>query len=404
MQPFSAGEGRALKAFVAEVYETVGPRLSGSPQEAQAAQFIAERLQPVSDEVVVEDVPMHIGVSSALTTLLVAGVCLAAVFYWFVPLLSTLLVPATLVVLYLSRPMGKDVIDFLFPKGSTQNVIAKLYPAGETRQRVIFSGHHDSNVRMPLLNPPWKPHAYTVQQIATVGTIWLALLSLVKTVAQLTGWSFLWAGAGRWAAGDWLVLPGLVAAGAAILMRQLTVTHTAVPGVGDNLTAVAVVVRLMEILSAQRPQHTEVWGVSFGAEEVGAKGSRAFATQRRSELQGAYVVNLETLGAGQLAIIEREGSVMSRHAPEVIDLLQRAGRRLGVDLPAVTIKMGDTDATSFSRLGLWAATLFGMDETGLFVHWHTLEDNVENVSPGHLQRALDVCLAVVEELEDRAEE
>jgi len=392
-----------MKAFVAHVIETIGPRLSGSPQEAQAARLIAERLKPVSDEVTVEQVPMHIGVSSALTTLLVAGVCVAAIVYWFVPLLAVVSILVTLVVLYLSRPMGKDVIDFLFPKGSTQNVIAKLYPAGEARQRVIFSGHHDSNVRMPLLNPPWKRHAYTIQQVATAGTIWLALLSLAKAVAQFTGWSFLWVGSGRWAAGDWLFLPALVAVGAAILMRQLTVTHTAVPGAGDNLTAVAVVLRLMEILSAQRPQHTEVWGVSFGAEEVGAKGSRAFATERRSELQGTYVVNLETLGAGQLAIIERETSVMGRHAPEVVELLQRAGQRTGVDLPTVTIKTGDTDATSFSRLGLWAATLFGMDETELFVHWHTLEDNVENVSPDHLQRALDVCLAVVEELEDRAE-
>lgn len=392
-----------MKAFVAQVIETVGPRLSGSPQEAQAAQLIAERLKPVSDEVTIEEVPMHIGVSSALTTLLVAGVCLAAIVYWFVPLLATVLIVVTLAVLYLSRPMGKDVIDFLFPKGSTQNVVAKLRPAGKVRQRVIFSGHHDSNVRMPLLNPPWKRHAYTIQQVATVGTIWLALLSLAKAVAQFTGWSFLWVGAGRWAAGDWLVLPGLVAAGAAILMRQLTVTHTAVPGAGDNLTAVAVVLRAMETLFAQRPQHTEVWGVSFGAEEVGAKGSRAFATARRSELEGTYVVNLETLGAGQLAIIEREGSVMSRHAPEVVDLLQRAGQRVGVDLPAMSIKMGDTDATSFSRLGLWAATLYGMDETGLFVHWHTLEDNVENVSPDHLQRALGICLAVVEELEERAQ-
>jgi hypothetical protein len=392
-----------MKAFVAKVCETVGPRLSGSPQEAQAAQLISERLKPASDEVTIEEVPIHIGVSSALTTLLVAGVGLAVLLYWFVPLLATILVPATLVILYLSRPMGKDVIDFLFPKGSTQNVVAKLYPVGETRQRVIFSGHHDSNVRMPLLNPPWKRHAYTIQQVATIGTVWLALLSLAKTVAQFIGWSFLWVGAGRWAAGDWLILPGLVAAGAAILMRQLTVTHTAVPGAGDNLTAVAVVLRLMEILSAQRPQHTEVWGVSFGAEEVGAKGSRAFATDRRSELEGTYVVNLETLGAGQLAIIEREASVMSRHAPQVVDLLQRAGRRVGIDLPAMTIKMGDTDATSFSRLGLWAATLYGMDETGLFVFWHTMEDNVENVSPDNLQQALDICLAVVEELEDRVE-
>jgi len=392
-----------MKAFVAQICDTVGPRISGSPQEAQAAQLIAQRLEPVSDEVAIEEVPLHIGVAPALATVLVAGVCLAAVLYWFVPLLSALLIPATLVVLYLSRPMGKDIIDPLFPKGSTQNVIAQLYPTGETRKRVIFSGHHDSNVRMPLLNPPWKRHAYTIQQAATFGTIWLALLSLAKTVAQFTGWSFLWVGPGRWARGDWLILPGLVAAGAALLMRQLTVSQTPVPGAGDNLTAVAVVVRLMEVLSQKRPQHTEVWGVSFGAEEVGAKGSRAFATQRQSELEGTYVVNLETLGAGQLAIIEREASMMSQHAPEVVDLLQRAGQRVGIDLPAMTINMGDTDATSFTRLGLWAATLYGMDETGLFVWWHTLEDNVENVSAEHLQRALDVCLAVVDELEDRTE-
>ena len=393
-----------MKDFIIEICEAVGPRISGSPQEARAAELIAQRLDPVSDEVAIEEVPLHLGVSPALTTLLVGGVLAAAVVYWFVPPLATLLVAVTLLILYLSRPRGLDVIDFLFPKGKTQNVVAKLRPAGAVKRRVIFSAHHDSNVHMPLLNPPWKANAYTIQQIATAGTIWLAVLALLKTVAQLLGWPFLWAGAGRLARGDWLILPGLVAVAAAILMRQLTLTNTPVLGAGDNLSAVAVVVRLMGILAGQRPKHTEVWGISFGAEEVGAKGSRAFVDRYSPDLEGTFVVNLETVGAGELAIIKSEVSVMSRHAPQVISLLQRAGQRVGLELPAVTIKMGDTDAPSFSRRGFWAATLFGMDETGLFVFWHTPEDNVENVSPDKLQQALDVCLAVVAELEDEVAE
>ena len=391
-----------MKEFIQEICEAVGPRISGSPQEAQAARLIAARLEVASDEVGIEEVPIHIGVAPALTTLLVGGVLVALVLYWFVPLLAVLLIPLVLLVLYLSRPRGKDVIDFLFPKGMTQNVVAKLHPTGPAKRRVILSGHHDSNVRMPLLNPPWKRYAYTIQQVATVGTFWLLLLSVAKTVARFAGWPFLWVGAGRWAPGDWLILPAIVGAGAALLMRLLTVTNTPVLGAGDNLSAVAVVVQAMETLSAKRPKHTEVWGVSFGAEEVGAKGSRAFSQRYASELEAAHVINLETLSAGQLAIIEREVSVFSRHSAETVALLQRAGQRVGITLPAVTIKTGDTDATSFSRRGLRAATLFGMDETGLFGFWHTLEDNVENVSPQNLQRALDVCLAVVAELEDEA--
>jgi hypothetical protein len=392
-----------LKALITEICEAVGPRIAGSPQEAQAAQLIAQRLEAVADEVTIEEVPIHIGVLAGLTNLLVAGVLLAAVLYWFVPLLAVVLLPLVLLIIYLSRPRGKDVIDFLFPKGVTQNVVATLHPTGPVKRRVIFSGHHDSAYRMPLLNPPWKRYAYTLQNLATAAVIWLTVVALAKTVAQFLGWPFLWVGIGRWAPGDWLMLPGLVGVGLAIFFRQMTVTKTPVLGAGDNLSAVAVAVRVLEVLAAARPQHTEVWAVSFGAEEIGAKGSRAFIDRHASDLQGAYVINLETLGGGELGIIEREVSVLTSHAPEAIALLQRAGQRVGVQLPTRVIKMGDTDATPFSRRGFWAATLYGMDETGLFVFWHTEADNVENISPDNLQRALDVCLAVAAELEDEVQ-
>jgi hypothetical protein len=112
---------------------------------------------------------------------------------------------------------------------------------------------------------------------------------------------------------------------------------------------------------------------------------------------------METLGAGDLAIIQREVSVLTSHSQQAIQLLQRAGQRVGISLRPMVIKMGDTDAASFSRAGFRAATLYGMDETGLFVFWHTPEDNVQNISPENLQQALHLCLAVVAELEDEAQ-
>ncbi len=389
-----------MKAFIKEVCEKVGPRIAGSQQETQAAQLIAQRLKAVSDELATEKVPIHIGVLAGLTNLLVAGVLLATVLYWFVPLVASILLIAVLLVTYLSRARGKDVIDSLFPKGTSQNVVARLRPSGEVRQRVILSGHHDSAYGMRLLNPPWKVYAYAMQTVATVTIIWLVLVALAKTAAQFAGWTFLWVGMGRWARGDWLMLPGLLGAALTVVIRQLTVGSVPVPGAGDNLSAVAVAVAALEVLSDARPEHTEVWAVSFGAEEIGAKGSRAFIDRHLSDLQGTYVINMETLGAGQFAIIKREVSVLTSHSPKAIALLQQAGQRVGVELPAVVIKTGDTDAAPFSRRGLLAATLYGMDETELFVNWHTPEDSVENISSEKLQQALDICLAVVAELED----
>ncbi len=392
-----------METLIAEICEAVGPRIAGSAQEAQAAQLIAARLEAVADEVTIDELPIHIGVLAGLTNLLVAGVMVAAALYWFVPLLSTILLPLILLIMYLSRPKAKDVIDFLFPRGTTQNVVAKLHPTESVKRRVVFSGHHDSAYRMPLLNPPWKSRAHVLQSTATAAVIWLALLSLAKTIGQFAGWHFLWTGVGRWAPGDWLMLPGLVGVGLAIFFRQMSVSNTPVLGAGDNLSAVAVAVRVLENLADDRPKHTEVWAASFGAEEIGAKGSRAFVRRYASELQDAYVINMETLGAGSLAIIQREVSVLTSHSPEAIALLQRAGQRVGISLRPMVIQMGDTDAASFSRAGFRAATLFGMDETGLFVYWHTPEDNVQNISPENLGQALDICLAVVAALEDEAQ-
>ncbi len=392
-----------MKAWIAEICEAVGPRIAGSAQEAQAARLVAKRLEAVADEVTVEEVPIHIGVLAGLTNLLVGGVVVAAALYWFVPPLSTVLLPLVLLILYLSRPKAKDVIDFLFPRGTSQNVVAKLHPSESVKRRVIFSGHHDSAYQMPLLSPPWKGRAYTLQNMATAAVIWLALLSLAKTIGQLAGWRFLWTGMGRWAPGDCFMVPGLLGVGLAIFFRQMSVSNTPVLGAGDNLSAVAVAVRVLESLAAARPHHTEVWTTSFGAEEIGAKGSRAFVERYARELQDAYVINMETLGGGDLAIIQREVSVLASHSQEAIALLQRAGQRVGMSLCPMVIEMGDTDAASFSRAGFRAATLYGRDETGLFVFWHTPEDNVQNISPENLEQALGICLAVVAELEDETQ-
>ncbi len=110
---------------------------------------------------------------------------------------------------------------------------------------------------------------------------------------------------------------------------------------------------------------------------------------------------METVGSGRLGIIEKEKMYMNPYSPEAIDLIERAGRRAGIDLPKIAITYGGTDSYSIIKHGGKSACLFGMDETELFSLWHSPLDNPGNIEEEKLQSALSICIEAVKEMEGK---
>ena len=65
---------------------------------------------------------------------------------------------------------------------------------------------------------------------------------------------------------------------------------------------------LNEVYQFRNPDiDAEVWFVALGSELAQNSGMKAFLEAHQSELRGAFIVDIDAIGAGDLTMIEREG-------------------------------------------------------------------------------------------------
>lgn len=386
-----------LKPFIERVCREVGPRPAGSERELKAGKMIAEELRRHGAAVRFHETQVCPKLVPGLINLMIGSYLLSAALYLFLPVAAAAVAGVLLAALLAMRKLGNWVIDWLFPKTKTRNVIGVFKPKGRARKLLIFSGHHDSAALMPLLSQPYKTHVHRIEWAVLAGMGLLVIAGILRAVfaGLLPPYPrFL----GLWDIPFFVTLLGFVPG---FLYRFKMITNGLSLGANDNLSAVSVLLGIADALKRKPLQRTEVWLVSFGSEEPLIYGSAGFARDYKAVLRRATHCNLESLGAGTLAVISEEKMTMCRYSPEVVELFQRAGRRVGIELPAVAIAYGGTDSYPIIHVGGRSACLIGLDETRLPVLWHSPEDRPENVDEEKLQQALRICLRIVRESEER---
>ena len=81
----------------------------------------------------------------------------------------------------------------------------------------------------------------------------------------------------------------------------------------------------------------EVWFVALGSELAGNGGMKAFMAAHEAELKGALIVELEALGAGELTLIDKEGTYVPKKASSRMKrLVRKAGQATGLKVPEAT--------------------------------------------------------------------
>ncbi|WP_165248527.1 M28 family peptidase [Adlercreutzia sp. ZJ141] len=106
---------------------------------------------------------------------------------------------------------------------------------------------------------------------------------------------------------------------------------------------------------------TEVWFVALGAELEGNSGMKAFLNEHSQDLRGALIVNVDSIGAGDLCLIEREGSYrLARASSRMKRFLKKATQVTGVRTNTATIAFEDSAASVAIKNGCQAMHLAGM--------------------------------------------
>lgn len=278
---------------------------------------------------------------------------------------------------------------------TTVNVVGRLGQADATRTLVVLA-HHDAaqtgrlydqslqmkiDQRFPGLLRRFK-HQPPQWWIGVAGQV----LAVAGALTRRRRWAV--AGLGVQLAGVYLI---------ADIMRSPTV-----PGANDNLSGVAVLVGLAEMLRAEPVDDLRVWLVSAGAEETLQDGIRGFVARHRRELDPArtWVLNSDTVGSPRLIMVEAEGPFRMHEYrdPSFRDLIAACAREEGIALERGFKARASTDSVITSRAGLPTATFASLTAWQAMANYHLPSDVPGNLDYSTIAAATRLTHAVARAL------
>jgi hypothetical protein len=283
-----------------------------------------------------------------------------------------------------------NLFRWLVPKGESQNVYAVLPPQGEHRADLILVGHVDSQ-RTPLIfkNRTWVKLYDRFTFLAFAAFI---LQAILYTLATFFGWSWVW-------------YVTIFSALCALILVAMCIQAEWTPftaGANDNATAVGMVLTLTEELMHQPLQHTRVWAVVTGCEEVQHYGMIDFYKRYLSELKNPRAVVFEMLGCAGPAWVTREGIVVPFYSdPQMVALAER----LSSENPhwgayPARISGGNSELSDAVRFGVPGITFFGLTPDGEAPYWHQRGDTFDKMKPEIMEKTWQMVWAFIGCLDD----
>lgn len=140
----------------------------------------------------------------------------------------------------------------------------------------------------------------------------------------------------------------------------------------------------------------DIWFVAVGSSSVKHAGIKAFLSNFRQDIRGAFLINLDSIGAGTPTLLTTEGLHAGRRSDRrIVRLLSTVADDLHVPLQKASYDWADTDATPAMRSRVRAVTLMGTDENGLPALSHTQDDIPANVSPEQVSAVVRVVTEAI---------
>ncbi|MHA2433092.1 MAG: M28 family metallopeptidase [Candidatus Thorarchaeota archaeon] len=382
--------GGRLRQFIAEICQEVGPRLGTSTAEAKAGLRIREEYKRYCDSTFLEEFSCHPAAFLDVVRVSVALYVVGVLLYLVWPLFTALLAALALVLFAAEMMSLREVVDPLFRKRTGVNVYGKIPPTGSPKQVVLISGHHDSAYEFPLHERLKRRFPSFIFLTIGLGVVTIVLGVSRFLILFLSPKLQIWF--------DWLFVIPIISSFPMLAFAFRLRSSSVVLGANDNLSGVAVTLGVGEWLKQKPLQHTEVWLVSFACEE-NMRGSKRFADLHREELQDAYVLNFDGVGAGTLYVLTAEPMYLTKLTSELCELVVEASKQAGLDIASGVPSFGGTDASNFIKAGLRATSVVGMGPEGFIANWHTLKDTPDMIDEKVLLDAVRLAVAFLEHLD-----
>ena len=385
------------------ICNTYGPRKCGGDAEKLAQDYLANALKPFADSVSRETfdvhpdafmafVPIAGGLLLASTAANIAGALkknkLAAA--------SVGLVGTALGALIGEFALYKKPLDPLFPLARSGNVIAVRKAKGETKRRIILSGHTDSAPEWTYTYKLGSKGVLTVAGYAVAGLAY----DIASTAVSLTSKNHkLKKGL---ALGQLAFAPGFAA------LFAFTNGKRYVDGASDDLSGSYVAASVLKFLSDNDVsfENTEVVALLTGGEECGLRGAEAFFKAHPELLSDGVetvFVGFDTVRDEEfMEIYTNDLNGLVKNDPGVCTLVQNAAKKCGKDVPFGSIPLGSTDAAAASRAGCKAASFVAMDPAPAR-YYHTRLDTADNIMPATIEKGIEIALQTVFDFDEKGQ-
>jgi hypothetical protein len=390
---------RASSETLREVVEALAPmdRLAGSEGEREAAQWLADRLAAAGARVTIDEEEFLDGYAPLLSGLTAAGAAAGLLASRGRARRLAAVSAAAAAALF-----ADDVSNGLraarravAARKTTWNVVAELGDP-EAERTIVLMAHHDAarggmvfdqTLQRKLVD--WFPGV--VERIDTAIPVWWGAAAGPAIAA-------FGAATGRRKVAAAGAAVSAVATGALADIAR----NPVVPGANDNLTGAAALVAIAERLRDEPISGARILLVSCGAEEVLQGGIYGFAKRhlRPLDRERVWVINLETVGSPELALLEGEGAfVMEDYFDRGFrDLCVRVAEREGIPLRRGMRATTSTDSIVTSRLGIASLCLISINRHKGLDNYHSTTDVPENVNYKTVACAADLAEALARAL------
>ena len=390
----------AIKS-IKNVCKSFGPRPVGSDAEKQAQEYMQADLEKWCDSVKREE--FKCSDKAFMAWVPIGAVLLILNVLFFTLGLSAIALALSALTLFFVLGefiFYKPVLDMFFKKKTSGNVYGVRKATGETKKRIIISGHTDSAYEWTYTYKGGRPVVALIIGVAVV-SILLGLGANIYAMVHFDGafGSVVWGQGGNLALRIlavimYLTVPVLIAA------INFCNYKNPVVGANDDLTGCFISCAVAKFLSDHdiRFDNTEVAVLCAGGEEAGLRGSKAFAKANRDMLNDGVetvFISVDTIRDIEfIKIYERDMTGVVKNDRRVAELIQQAAKNVGVEVPIGTIELGATDAAAMSQAGVAASALTAMDPTPA-KYYHTRLDTADNLAAPAIDLGVKIALETV---------
>jgi len=375
--------------FITEVVTRFGGRYFGSQQEKDAQLFTKGILEQYCTSTTLMPFDSALEAHFQSLKLFCAGYVVMLAVFPFSEVAAAIIAVVNTVLFLGHFVTYRHWLDFLYPKKTSYNVIGDIEPTGTPKRTIIFAGHIDSVMEFKW----WFRLKQSGAVLSVIAGVLFPLSAIFMVVAAVTGSD--WAQYGWWC---------FMAASPILIVYFDMHGKQVVHGALDNLTGVAMAVEMAKVFAADRPAHTRIRCISFGAEEAGLRGSWAYAKTNREQLlkENALLINIDTIKDVEfLTIGTRETNTLVTFDKALVTQMEHSFDVMQVSVKKLPFDVGASDASAFRILGLPALCIIGMRTDTLDPCYHTRLDNLDHLDGRAMEKLKGVLTHFVKELDGK---